>query len=85
MTFTDPYQQSYPPSLWETPLGETFSLPGDVDHFTIDQIKQWVDDHESQAQAVLSAEEARDAPRSSLLDWLRDVIAPSDNKNTRKR
>lgn len=78
MTFTDPYQDSYPPSLWAgpgraapAPAADNYALPDDVEHFTIPQVQEWVGAHPDQADAVLAAEEARgDSARSTLVDWL---------------
>jgi hypothetical protein len=47
---------------------------------TIDEIKQWVDDHESEAEAVLAAEEARGThARTTLVTWLQGFIAARDD------
>ncbi|RPI10934.1 MAG: hypothetical protein EHM63_02445 [Actinobacteria bacterium] len=56
------------------------TLAADPSLATIDEIKQWVDDHETEAEAVLAAEEARgpDA-RSTLVTWLQGFIAARDD------
>lgn len=43
--------------------------------WTVDEVKQWVGDDHSRAQEALSAEEAREAPRVTLLNWLTALLA----------
>jgi hypothetical protein len=80
------FDQSYPPSLWATPPGRaataapanSYELPGDVEHFTIPQVQEWVGAHPDQRADVLAAEEARgEAARSTLVDWLNAQEAPA--------
>lgn len=55
------------------------ALADDTSLATIDEIKQWVDDHEAEADEVLAAEESRgDAARSTLITWLQGFIAARD-------
>lgn len=56
------------------------ALADDTSLATIEEIKQWVDDHETEAEAVLAAEESRgpDA-RSTLVTWLQGFIAARDD------
>lgn len=41
---------------------------------TIAEVKSWVGDDKERAQAALDVENEKDNPRSTLVDWLEDVI-----------
>jgi hypothetical protein len=42
---------------------------------TIAEVKDWVGDDKERAQAALDVENAKDNPRSTLVEWLEGVIA----------
>jgi hypothetical protein len=41
---------------------------------TINEIKAWVGDDQEKAQAALDAENEKENPRSTLVDWLEGVL-----------
>lgn len=41
---------------------------------TINEVKAWVGDDKERAQAALDAENAKETPRSTLVDWLEGVL-----------
>ena len=46
--------------------------------FTVAEIQAWVDDHPDLADEVLASEQARPAPRTTLVDWLQGFISHRD-------
>jgi hypothetical protein len=46
---------------------------------TINEVKAWVGDDKERAQAALDAENEKDNPRSTLVDWLEGVLAEEDD------
>jgi hypothetical protein len=71
------------PEAPETPEPEDQTAPGEdgggeqdltVPTGTINEIKAWVGDDKEKAQAALDAENAKESPRSTLVDWLEGVL-----------
>jgi hypothetical protein len=61
------------------PFTATAPVQDDPSAYTIDYIKEWVDDHPDIADEVLTAETARgDDARTTLLSWLQGFIAHRD-------
>jgi hypothetical protein len=55
------------------------ALADDTSLATIDEIKIWVDDHDSEADEILAAEQSRGSnARATLITWLEGFIAARD-------
>lgn len=54
-------------------------LPGDPGAYVISIIESWVDQNPDLADEVLAAEQARETPRVTLVDWLQGFISHRDD------